>query len=176
MAPRARALAPLEDNRTDEPPAKDKHLTAKGRHSAPHGSSNLAASSKDAKATALGSTAAASSNSNAVPENGPGISWTSFDTAVLHAYRQAYRLNTPSAFSNSFNRVVLSNRGIGRYSPTMARIKSRRRVSKEQLALSVRKNFNCLAITESEVIVDFIYKAKCKDKEFRMRFGAQRPR
>jgi len=58
------------------------------------------------------------------------------------------------------NQIVLSNPGIGRYSPTMARHQDRRRVSKEQLALAVRKNFNALAIHESEVIVDFIYSVK----------------
>jgi len=58
------------------------------------------------------------------------------------------------------NQIVLSNPGIGRYSPTMARHQDRRRVSKDQLALAVRKNFNALAIHESEVIVDFIYSVK----------------
>lgn len=33
-------------------------------------------------------------------------------------------------------------------------------MSKDQLALAVRKNFNALAIHESEVIVDFIYSVK----------------
>lgn len=79
---------------------------------------------------------------------------------MLHSYRHAYRLNTPSAFSRSMNQIVFSNPGIGRYSPTMARHQDRRRVSKEQLALAVRKNFNALAIHESEVIVDFIYSVK----------------
>ena len=82
------------------------------------------------------------------------------DTSVLHAYRHAYRLNTPAAFSRSMNQIVLSNPGIGRYSPTMARHLDRRRVAKDQLALAVRKNFNALAIHESEVIVDFIYSVK----------------
>lgn len=129
------------------------------------------------------------------------IAWTTLDTSVLHSYRHAYRLNTPSAFSRSMNRIVLANPGIGRYSPTMARQQDRRRVGKEQLALAVRKNFNALAIHESEVIVDFIYSVKHQgefflacglvfevevgevadflgtvDKSFRMRFAPQRNR
>ena len=62
------------------------------------------------------------------------------------------------------NQIILSNPGIGRYSPTMARRQDRRRVSKDQLALAVRKNFNSLAIHESEVIVDFIYSVKHQGK------------
>lgn len=45
-------------------------------------------------------------------------------------------------------------------SPTMARRKSQRRIPKEQLALAVRKNFNGLAVTEQEVVVDFLYKVR----------------
>ncbi|KAI9846031.1 MAG: hypothetical protein M1838_001458 [Thelocarpon superellum] len=96
-------------------------------------------------------------NGTAHDANG-GIIWPTLDTSVLHAYRHAYRLSTPSAFSTAFNQIVLSNPGIGRLSPTMARRADRRRVSKEQLALSVRKNFNGLGITEGEVVVDFLYK------------------
>jgi histone deacetylase complex subunit SAP30 len=82
--------------------------------------------------------------------------------------------------------------GIGRLSPTMARPKSKRRVHKDQLALAVRKNFNALGVTESDVIVDWLYKTKHQgtaqqssgarslvltldaDKEFRVRFAPQR--
>jgi histone deacetylase complex subunit SAP30 len=42
----------------------------------------------------------------------------------------------------------------------MARSKSKRRVHKDQLALAVRKNFNALGVTESDVIVDWLYKTK----------------
>lgn len=44
----------------------------------------------------------------------------------------------------------------------MVRKKEKRKVGKEILALSVRKHFNSLAINESEVIVDFLYKVKCQ--------------
>ncbi|KAF2002268.1 hypothetical protein P154DRAFT_521095 [Amniculicola lignicola CBS 123094] len=93
--------------------------------------------------------------------------------AVLQGYRRAYRLDTPSAFKNPLSHVILGN-GIGRHSPTMARPKAKRRVQKEQLAMSVRKNFNALAVSETDVIVDMLYKVKTKDKEFRVRFAPQR--
>lgn len=78
---------------------------------------------------------------------------------MLHSYRRAYHLDTPSTFKNPLSHVVL-NQGIGRFSPTMARPKSKRRVHKDQLALAVRKNFNALGVTESDVIVDWLYKSK----------------
>lgn len=101
------------------------------------------------------------------------IKWASQNSSVLQGYRRAYRLDTPSAFKNPLSHVVL-NQGIGRFSPTMARPKSKRRVHKDQLALAVRKNFNALGVTESDVIVDWLYKSKHQDKEFRVRFAPQR--
>ncbi|KAH9877046.1 hypothetical protein IAQ61_002407 [Plenodomus lingam] len=101
------------------------------------------------------------------------IKWASQDASVLQGYRRAYRLDTPSAFKNPLSHVVL-NQGIGRFSPTMARPKSKRRVHKDQLALAVRKNFNALAVNEGDVIIDWLYKSKHQDKEFRVRFAPQR--
>ncbi|KAJ4363049.1 hypothetical protein N0V83_010167 [Neocucurbitaria cava] len=101
------------------------------------------------------------------------IKWSSQEASVLQSYRRAYRLDTPSAFKNPLSHVVLSQ-GIGRFSPTMARPKPKRRVHKDQLALAVRKNFNALGVTESDVIVDWLYKSKHQDKEFRVRFAPQR--
>ena len=42
----------------------------------------------------------------------------------------------------------------------MARQKAKRRVNKEQLALAVRKNFNALPVSENDVIVGLMYKAR----------------
>lgn len=69
---------------------------------------------------------------------------------------------------------VVLGQGIGRFSPTMARPKSKRRVHKDMLALAVRKNFNALGVNESDVIIDWLYKSKHQDKEFRVRFAPQR--
>lgn len=85
------------------------------------------------------------------------INWSSFELSVLHAYRQAHRLNTPSAFSSSFNQRILSRPGIGWSSPTMAVHKDRRRVSKDNLALAVRKDFKDAMVHESEAITSFLY-------------------
>lgn len=87
------------------------------------------------------------------------ISWASEDLSLLQDYRSSHRLEAPSAFKNPLGHAILG-RGIGKYSPTMARKKNERRISKEQLATAVRKNFNALAVSESEVIVDLLYKVK----------------
>jgi len=103
------------------------------------------------------------------------MEWSKIDPSIIHEYRYAYRLKTPSAFSNAHNELVLSS-GIGKMSPTMARRKDRRRQSKEQLTHAVRKHFNGLGIQENEVVVDFLYKVHHMDKNFRMRFSPQKPR
>jgi hypothetical protein len=48
----------------------------------------------------------------------------------------------------------------------MARPRSKRRVAKEQLALTVRKHFNSLPVNENEVLVDLLYKVKTKGEFF----------
>ncbi|EKD19784.1 hypothetical protein MBM_01736 [Drepanopeziza brunnea f. sp. 'multigermtubi' MB_m1] len=115
-------------------------------------------------------------SATAVAESSSGIQWSSFDSSVLHGYRYDYRLNTPAAFKTSYNQLVLARSPIGRMSPTMARRKGQRRQSKEQLANTVRKHFNGMGIAENEVVVDFLYKVRWQDKNFRMRFSPQRPR
>ncbi|MCJ1380146.1 hypothetical protein MMC17_003249 [Xylographa soralifera] len=92
-----------------------------------------------------------------LPYNVTKINWSTIDRSTLHAYRHAYRLNTPSAFTCAYNQLVLTGPGLGRYSPTMARAKDRRRVSKEQLALAVRKDFNAAGVIEQEVVTSFLY-------------------
>lgn len=87
------------------------------------------------------------------------IKWSSQDPSVLQGYRRAYRLDCPSSFKNPLSHVVLSQ-GIGRMSPTMARPKGKRRVQKDQLGMAVKKSFNSQAVTESDVIVDWLYKSK----------------
>ncbi|KAI9811406.1 MAG: hypothetical protein M1832_000896 [Thelocarpon impressellum] len=134
---------------------------------------------KDVTAPASATTTAATTGANGGglgQDVAGGIAWSTLDTPVLHAYRHAYRLPTPAAFASPLNQMVLSNPGIGRHSPTMARRLDRRRVGKDQLALAVRKNFNGLGIQEGEVVVDFLYKVRWQDKNFRMRFAPPRNR
>ncbi|OCK83045.1 hypothetical protein K432DRAFT_347866 [Lepidopterella palustris CBS 459.81] len=118
-------------------------------------------------------TASINGGTQSAQNGGSGISWTSEDSSLLQGYRRAYRLDTPSSFKNPLSHIVLGN-GIGRYSPTMARHRTKRRVHKDQLALAVRKNFNALAVNETEVIVDLLYKTKTQDKAFRVRFAPQK--
>jgi len=46
----------------------------------------------------------------------------------------------------------------------MALKREKRKVTKEHLALAVRKHFKGLAVNESDVVVDFLYKVKCQGK------------
>ncbi|KAI9761084.1 MAG: hypothetical protein M4579_001236 [Chaenotheca gracillima] len=178
--PRARTV--VEDARSEASAAKDRQAPAgqsasatksrrNGNNSAAQAGSSLKeATSANAVGGAAGNGAVSGSNGSNSQDGGNGIAWPALDTSVLHAYRHAYRLNTPSAFHSSLNQAILSNPGIGRMSPTMARRRERRRVSKDQLAMAVRKNFNGLGIAEGDVVVDFLYKVRWQDKSFRMRF------
>ena len=84
------------------------------------------------------------------------MDWANLDPSILNAYRHAYRLNTPSAFTSSYNQILLTG-PLGRSSPTMAKAKDRRRVSKENLAMAVRKDFKAAGISEQEVFASFMY-------------------
>lgn len=89
------------------------------------------------------------------------LQWPAFDRDVLHSYRRAYRLDTPTAFTNDVRKWVLSKPGsIGLHSPSMARRKEFRRQSKDQLAGAVRKHFNGLGVQENDIIVDFLHKVR----------------
>jgi histone deacetylase complex subunit SAP30 len=162
------------------PPAKRNHedvqaLKEKLQGSNARGRRTQGAGTQPATSSALKEVDNASTNSGhtAADASPSHMKWTSQEPAVLQSYRRAYRLDTPSTFSNPLSHVVLGH-GIGRYSPTMARPKAQRRVHKDQLALAVRKNFNALGVSESDVIVDWLYKTKHQDKEFRVRFAPQR--
>ena len=76
-------------------------------------------------------------------------------------------MDTPPAFHSALNRALLTNPGIGRQSPTMARKRRDRKVAKDQLALAVRKNFNDAAVNEVQVAVDMLYKIRHQGKSLR---------
>lgn len=78
----------------------------------------------------------------------------------MHAYRSAYGVEVPSAMKSPLSTAVLTVPGIGRNSPTMARRKEKRKTGKEQLALTLRKHFNGLAVSETDVVVEFLYSVK----------------
>ncbi|BDD56179.1 hypothetical protein MPDQ_000959 [Monascus purpureus] len=47
----------------------------------------------------------------------PKVDWSEMPVEILHYYRHAYKLPTPSAFSREYSRILLSQ-GIGLRSPT----------------------------------------------------------
>jgi len=178
--PPPRSRPPPDDSRSEASSTKEKiNTTAANNHNGKGrrlGSTAVAGSSLRDVVTAGQSTAVASGSGNATSDANPGIQWTSFGDAVLHGYRYDYRLNTPAAFNKPYNQMILSQSPLGRISPTMARQKQQRRQSKPQLATTVRKHFNGMGVTETDVIVDFLYKVRWQDKNFRMRFTPPRPR
>ena len=95
------------------------------------------------------------------------INWSTFDLSVLHAYRHAHHLDTPPAFTSSHNQSILTQPGIGQRSPIMARHKHRQRISKDHLALAVRKDFNAAMTVELELISSFLYTVHNQGKHFR---------
>ncbi|KAF1813388.1 hypothetical protein P152DRAFT_395645 [Eremomyces bilateralis CBS 781.70] len=93
------------------------------------------------------------------PAESAGIDWTKEELALLHSYRDAYKLSTPSAHPRSLSHIHL-NQGIGKYSPTMLRAKPKRAVTKDQLAQAVRKHFRDMPVNENETIAEMLYKVQ----------------
>ena len=90
------------------------------------------------------------------------MAWNTSPLSLLNTYRVSHHLSTPAAFTSPLNQALLVNPGIGRQSPTMARRKDKRRVSKDQLATNVRKHFNGAAVNEIDVVVELVYKSRNK--------------
>lgn len=115
------------------------------------------------------------------------IDWPNINTSILNSYRQLHRLQVPSAFDSILKERILRRTSVSRRSPTMMRHRAHRKVSKEQLALAVKKDFNDAMVNELESISTFLYsihnKGICpflpcyqcanswaQDKSFRMHF------
>lgn len=92
------------------------------------------------------------------------MQWNTADRELLNTYRVSHSLTTPPAFKSPLNQALLSNPGIGKQTPSMARRKDKRRVSKDQLALAVRKNFNAAAVSEIDVMVELLYKVRSQGR------------
>ncbi|KAF2141421.1 uncharacterized protein K452DRAFT_272289 [Aplosporella prunicola CBS 121167] len=180
--PPPKSRNPDQDSRSDASVTKDKHTASNHSHHARgrrNGGPTLTNGSHlkevvSASGDAHGSVGRNGAHYGQMASTG-GLAWNKEDLTLLQGYRNAYRLDCPSAFKNPMAHAILG-RGIGKYSPTMTRKRNERRVSKDQLAMAVRKNFNALAVSESEVIVDLMYKVKTQDKTFRMRFAPPRTR
>lgn len=87
------------------------------------------------------------------------MDWANAPPELLNTYRVAHNLSTPAAFTSRRNEALLTN-GIGLQSPTMVRKREKRRVSKDQLAMAVRKHFNGAAVNEADVVVELVHKVR----------------
>lgn len=160
-------MPPAKSRPANDEPDKEKTPTAKEKHS--HGNGGQSNGKARRGTVSTGSQLKDVMNAANMPVTvptpqasvAPSIQWDTFDRSLLHAYRRAYRLNTPTSFSSEYHRLVLSQPGgIGLQSPTMARRKDMRRQSKDQLTSVARKHFNGLGMQENDVIVNFLHKVR----------------
>ncbi|KAI1002693.1 hypothetical protein K3495_g5509 [Podosphaera aphanis] len=166
-----------DESRTESSNAKEKAAsnnpaTSNGKGRRTTGPATTGSSLRDTAPPNSSSAPAGSANSTSREVN--SIDWSSFESSVLHTYRYDYRLDTPAAFSVPYNQMTLSRSPIGRMSPTMAGRRGERRQSKDQLAAAVRKHFKSMGIVENEIIVEFLYKVRNQDTNFRQRFTPHR--
>lgn len=175
--PPARSRAAHDDSKNDHTNGKERGGTSgggKGKKSAAAANStnskdSAAATTSDASATQIAGVGAGlppSLSSIQLTHLFAQMSWnTEQDLPLLQRYRSAHRLDTSSAFRSAENAAILSAPGIGRYSPTMIRKgQKKKQVPQDQLALAVRKHFNGQAVSEQEVMIDFLYSVKNQGK------------
>ncbi|GAB7331476.1 hypothetical protein MBLNU13_g02882t1 [Cladosporium sp. NU13] len=166
--PPAKKVLPPEDSRSDASTVRERQIAAAAHaRKSKQNAAAAAAAAKDNGSLALKELAAVSAETGG--REGPGMAWNTSPLSLLNTYRVSHHLSTPAAFTSPLNQALLVNPGIGRQSPTMARRKDKRRVSKDQLATNVRKHFNGAAVNEIDVVVELVYKSRNKDKAFRMR-------
>ncbi|KAJ5732084.1 hypothetical protein N7493_003565 [Penicillium malachiteum] len=101
--PRQRTAAIVDDSRSEASSG-----TREYRTTAPKSRKTAAAKEK---------AAVTSAPINPEPEEQPRVPWSDLPLEILHAYRHVHKLPTPSAFSNDYSRIVLSQ-GVGLRSPT----------------------------------------------------------
>ncbi|KAI0482521.1 hypothetical protein GGR56DRAFT_620259 [Xylariaceae sp. FL0804] len=152
-----------DDSKSETASVKDRNGHGSKDHQRSNGKLQRVASSTGSQlkdATSVNGSSAAPAAAVSQPASTPGLKWSTFDRDVLHDYRREHRLDTPTAFANSYHHWVLSRPGIGLRSPTMARKQAHRRQSKDDLAKAVRKHFNGVGVQENDVIVGFLHKIR----------------
>ncbi|KAK4165234.1 hypothetical protein QBC43DRAFT_35973 [Cladorrhinum sp. PSN259] len=171
MPPKAsRGGGGQDDPKADTPNSKEKNGHAAGSHQS-NGKMRRVASSTgsnlrevtNASTAILATTATGSAGLTIAAQETttPGLQWPAFEREVLHAYRRAYRLKTPTAFVSDHHQWVLTQPGsLGLYSPTIARRKDFRRQTKDQLTSVVRRHFNGQGAQENDIIVEFLHKIR----------------
>ncbi|KAK8128404.1 hypothetical protein PG984_009512 [Apiospora sp. TS-2023a] len=168
MPPAKSKTANHDDSKSETPSAKERngHGANKDHGHQTNGKLRRVASStgstlRDAtKATTNGHPPVTTEVAAAQPAATPALHWPAFDREVLHEYRREHHLDTPTAFTDSYRRLVLGRPGIGLHSPTMARKSEYRRQTKEDLAKVVRKHFNGQGIQENEIVVGFLHRVR----------------
>ncbi|KAK4226340.1 hypothetical protein QBC38DRAFT_366749 [Podospora fimiseda] len=159
-----------DDSKAETPNAKEKNGSATSSHQsngkmrrvASNTGSNLREVTNANTSNLAATTTVSAGTITTVQETpAPGLQWPAFERDVLHAYRRAYRLKTPTAFVSDHHQWVLTQPGsIGLYSPTIARRKDIRRQTKDQLTNAVRKHFNGQGAQENDIIVEFLHKIR----------------
>ncbi|EAW14039.1 histone deacetylase complex subunit SAP30 Sin3-binding domain-containing protein [Aspergillus clavatus NRRL 1] len=118
--PRQRTAAVQDDSRSEASTStrEPKASTAKGRKTAATSSALNSVSSREIKASApVANVTSAPANQAEHADELPKIPWSDMPLDFLHAYRHAYKLPCPSAFSGDYSQLLLSQ-GIGLRSPT----------------------------------------------------------
>jgi len=168
MAPKTSRVA-QDDSKSETPNPKEKNgvvnnvnqTNGKMRRVASSAGANLREATNGSAGPVAPPETASTSSATAAEASNHGLQWPAFERDVLHAYRRAYRLSTPTAFTSDYHRWVLTQAGsIGIYSPTIARRRDLRRQSKDQLTNAVRRHFNGLGVQENDIIVDFLHKVR----------------
>ncbi|CAL00593.1 hypothetical protein AAWM_01565 [Aspergillus awamori] len=116
--PRQRTTAAQDDSRSEGSSTAREHktTTGKSRKGAGGAAAVAALNSREAKASAI-SANVTSAPAGGEQDNLPKIPWSDMPLELLHSYRHAYKLSTPSAFASEYSHLLLS-RGIGLRSPT----------------------------------------------------------
>ncbi|TGZ82589.1 hypothetical protein EX30DRAFT_394854 [Ascodesmis nigricans] len=125
-----------------------------GKQKSKSGNSGSSGGNSNTTNTTGGGASSGSSNTQGTASE--GINFSDLPTPILHRYRHAYRLPTPSA-SKPYSSFVLAS-AIGKKTPSRAGPHAR--VAHEALAREVRKNFNAQPVVENEAIVNFFYAAR----------------
>nr|OQO20566.1 hypothetical protein B0A51_10442 [Rachicladosporium sp. CCFEE 5018] len=168
--PPAKAKPPAEDSRSDASTIRERQIAA-AAHARKSKQQTLLSggTGKDlVHGSALKDLALASAEVGPFGQEA-GMSWHTTSLPILDAYRTSHSLPIPAAFTTPLRQALLTNPGIGRQSPTMARCRSKRRVGREVLATAVRRHFGAMAVSEGEVVVEFVYGVRNRDKAFRVR-------
>ncbi|KAL8939877.1 MAG: hypothetical protein Q9211_002544 [Gyalolechia sp. 1 TL-2023] len=148
MPSQSRVRGIADDLKSEAPGSKEKHLVS---HVKARRNGNPSGCKESVALPAVADV------SFPAQEGHNGIDWATMDASTLNTYRQLRRLQVPPPFGSAFNERILCRRGVGRRSPTMARHAQRRKISKEQLAVAVKKDFHDQMLNELESITNFLY-------------------